>query len=109
LGIAWVATFALLIFVGRTTPLSTTRLRLGRDTAIAITGLQWIMACAAIVTILALSRQDSLPLPTDRVVMTTWGHAGVAVAIGLLVAATASTVAAIASARSLRITAVLDT
>ncbi len=109
LGMAWLATFAMLMVVGKAVPLSTTRLRLGRDAVIAVAVLQSIMGGGAIVTIFALARQSSLHPQNDRAVVTTWGHAAVAVAIGLLVAATVSALAATASARSLRMTSQLDT
>lgn len=109
LGLAWTATFVMLAVLGRATRPGLQDLRSGRGFGVAASALLWVMATAAMVSDIALGRQQSLHLPAYRVVTTSWGHGWMGGGPALVLAATVSTLGAIATVRSWKVTAQLAT
>jgi hypothetical protein len=109
LGLAWTATFVMLAVLGRATRPGLQDLQSGRGFGVAASALLWVMAAAAMVSDLALGRQQSLHLPAYRVVTTSWGHGWMGGGPALIVAASVSTLGAIATVRSWKVTAQLAT
>lgn len=109
LGLAWIATFAMLALLRQPARLRLGELQSGRRFGVGASLLLWVMAAAEVVAGVALGRQQSLRLPAYRVVSASWGHVWIAGGTALIVAATVSTLGAIAAARSWRVTAQLVT
>jgi hypothetical protein len=108
LGIGWLVTFVSLILIVSGTDASREELRFGRMVGTTVSVLLWVMAGAALVSVLALESQGS-PHHSDMTTVTTsWGRLWVGGAVTLLVAATVSTSGAVASWRSWRVTARLE-
>ncbi len=109
LGIGWVMTFVSLILFVHGARVSMDELRFGRIVGTAVSILLWVMAGAALVSVLALADQGSPHQEGVTMVTTSWGHLWVAGAVTLSVAALLSTSGAVASWRSWKVTSRLET
>jgi hypothetical protein len=107
LGLAWIATFTVLALLRQPARLRLEDLQSGRRFGVVASVLLWVMAASAVVAGVALGRQQSLRLPAYRVVSASWGHVWIAGGTALVVAASVSTLGAIAAVRSWRVTAQL--
>ncbi len=108
LGTGWLVTFVSLILIVSGTDASREELRFGRIVGTTVSVLLWVMAGAALVSVLALESQASPHYSDMTTVTTSWGRLWVAGAVTLLVAATVSTSGAVASWRSWKVTARLE-
>lgn len=108
LGLGWIATFGLLVLVSQRAHITLDDLYSGRLVGLTLSVLLWVMAAAAVVSAVALSRQGSMQQSTYSVVTTSWGHWWFAGALGLMVAATVSTLGAVAARQAWRVAAGLN-
>jgi hypothetical protein len=108
LGVGWLVTFVSLILIVSGTDASRDELRFARVVGTTVSVLLWVMAGAAVVSVIALGGQGSPHHSDVTTVTTSWGRLWVAGAVSLLVAASVSTSGAVASWRSWRVTSRLE-
>ncbi|MGD0393188.1 MAG: hypothetical protein ABSC41_11145 [Acidimicrobiales bacterium] len=109
LAAGWLVTFVSLILIVGGADASRDELRLGRTVGTTVSVLLWVMAGAALISVLALESQGSPHHSDATTVTTSWGRLWVGGAVSLLVAAAVSTSGAVASWHSWRVTSRLET
>jgi hypothetical protein len=79
----------------------------GKWVGITTSGILWVMASAAVISVVALWRQGSPEHATYSIVTTSWGSWWIAGVLTLVGAAAVSTLGTVQATRALRVTAEL--
>ena len=107
LSVGFLAGIIMLFMVSRQGHLSLADLAAGKWFGVTTSGVLWVMASAAVVSVVALWRQGSPEHATYSIVTTSWGSWWIAGVLTLVGAALVSTFGTVQAARALRVTAQL--
>jgi hypothetical protein len=107
LALGLIGAVAMLVMVTRRASLALPDLSVGRWVGLGTSGLLWVMAGAAVVSVVALWRQGAPGHAAYSLVTTTWGSWWIAGALSLVGAAVLSTWGTVQATRALRVTSQL--
>ena len=108
LAVGFLAAIIMLVMVSRQGHLSLADLNSGKWGGVTTTGLLWVMASAALISVVALWRQGSPHHASYSIVTTAWGSWWIAGALTLVGAAVVSTCGTVQAARALRVASQLS-